>query len=520
MRVLPADLEAAQEAVVRRPAYKVLAFDRSQDSISAIVSGQYAQEPFDLTAYCTDIKWSPDKLDFTLSDPDGLFHPDSGVHRAYVGDGAIIRLLEGDQAVPETSWIYSFTGFIRGQIGWNKSRRNSTAMAQVAVFSRENNQALKRRSITSKTYTVGTELGIMVRDLLSTFLGLTDAEIRLPATLGLQFKHQVNQIAQMAPWEAISKLLETVGKVPCFDGDGRITFIDKNLHRIPDRVLPDSTRILDYQVPARSQDTINKVRVISLDSQLSRVESPYQCLGNAQVTTGFFSMGEKLPVWWGEDKRQRASGTGLIVKKSVNSGLLPVGSESYREVDEFHGEIKVSISCWVPILATAMLVEYLAMAAIPDDVLTFGVGAEEGITIPVGRILQAQAMIVIMLIMMSMGSAQYEVWGTPYDYAYLELKATALVDGLEYWEENEKEVKNDFLGSQDRVDALAMLELTWEVSNANPRTLVIKDDLALERGDILQLPDGRKFFISDMSKAVQRGAVPVLSLQGFKVMTA
>ena len=37
MRVLPADLEAAQEAVVRRPAYKVLAFDRSQDSISAIV---------------------------------------------------------------------------------------------------------------------------------------------------------------------------------------------------------------------------------------------------------------------------------------------------------------------------------------------------------------------------------------------------------------------------------------------------------------------------------------------------
>ena len=93
-------------------------------------------------------------------------------------------------------------------------------------------------------------------------------------------------------------------------------------------------------------------------------------------------------------------------------------------------------------------------------------GPKKGITIPVGRILQAQAMIVIMLIMMSMGSAQYEVWGTPYDYAYLELKATALVDGLEYWEENEKEVKNDFLGSQDRVHALAMLELTWEVSSA------------------------------------------------------
>jgi hypothetical protein len=535
MRVLKADLEAAQEAVVRRPAYKILAFDKSLDSMSAIASGQATQTPFDLTAYCTNLTWSPDKLDFTLSDPDGLFHPDSGVHRAYLGDGAIVRLLEGDATVPETSWVYSFTGFIRGQIGWTKSRRSLTAMAQVSVFSRENNQALKRRSITSKKYTAGTELGIMVHDLLKTFLGLTDAEIRLPATLGLQFLHQVNQIAQMAPWDAITTLLQTVGQAPCFDGDGRLTSMNKNLHRQPDRVMPESTRIFDYQVPARNQDTINKVRVISLSAQLSRVDSPYQCLGTAQVTTGFFSMGEKLPVYWSEDRRQRAAETAMVVKKSVNSGLLPVGTESYMELDEFHGEIVVKIDAWVPILATLLTGEYLAAAFIPDNTApgqkvigtcpvapgpVYAVTATPGSTIPWGRVLQAQSMISIMLIMMCMGSAQYEVWGIPYDYAYLELKATAIVDGLAYWEENEKEIRNDFLGSQDRVDALAMLELTWEVSNANPRNLLIADDLALERGDIIQMPDGRKFFITNLSKQIQRGVLPILSLQGFKVMTA
>ncbi len=68
----------------------------------------------------------------------------------------------------------------------------------------------------------------------------------------------------------------------------------------------------------------------------------------------------------------------MQVIKSVNSGLLPVGDESYAEIDEFHGEIEVEISVWVPILATVMALEYVAAAFIPDDVIVFGVGASEG----------------------------------------------------------------------------------------------------------------------------------------------
>jgi hypothetical protein len=521
VRVLPDPMEASQNAVVRRPAYKVLAYTVSLlESISDIVAGTSTQEPLDITAYCTDIQWTPDKLDFTMSDPDGLFHPDTGLYKEHLGDGAVIRLREGDSTVDESYWMNTFTGTIRGQIGWRKSRRKQTMISTVSVFSRENNQALKRRKVTSKSYTVGTELGIMLRDILTAFMGLTDAEIRLPSVLGLQLKHKVNQISQMAPWDAVEKLLEAVGRIPCFDGDGKLTSIDKDMNRSPDRIFSTSTLIYDYEVPARNQDTINKVKVVFLDSELSRVDSPYQSLGTAQVTTGFFSMGEKLPVYWGEDKKQRASGTNLIVKKSVNSGLLHVGEESYQEVDEYHGVIEVTIAVWVPILATAMLLEYLAAAFIPDEVVTVGIVAEGGVTIPVGRIIEAQAMIGIMLIMMSMGSAQYEIWGIPYDYAYKEQQSVAIKDGLRYWEENEQEIKNDFLGSFTEADALAMKELTWEVSSACPRILVINDDLAVERGDIIQLPDGRKFLITNLSKAIKRGEIPQLSLEGFKVMTA
>uniref|UniRef100_A0A7V4G8X0 Uncharacterized protein n=1 Tax=Desulfobacca acetoxidans TaxID=60893 RepID=A0A7V4G8X0_9BACT len=245
------------------------------------------------------------------------------------------------------------------------------------------------------------------------------------------------------------------------------------------------------------------------------MDGPYQCLGTAQVTTGFFSLGEELDAWWSEDHKQRADGTSLKVVKSVNSGVLPVGEESYEEVDEFHGRITVTIHVWVPILATAMLAEYLAAAFIPDDVV---VGIGTGFTIPVGRVIQAQAMIGILLIMMSIGSAQYEVWGTPYDYAYLEKQSVAIEDGLEYWQENEKEIKNDFTATLSAWSWVT--ELIWEKTQNAPRRLALEDDPSLEPGDILVLPDGRRIVIMALSKKIKRGEVPVLVIDGCKVVAA
>ena len=143
-----------------------------------------------------------------------------------------------------------------------------------------------------------------------------------------------------------------------------------------------------------------------------------------------------------------------------------------------------------------------------------------GWTIPWGKILQAQASIAIMLIMMSMGSAQYEIWGTPYDYAYLEKQSIAVEDGLEYWLENEKEIKNDFIGTHDQADTIAVTELIWEKVLSNPRKISIVDDTRLEVGDIVALPDGRKVVITALSKTIKRGEVSTLVIDGGKVLTA
>ena len=58
------------------------------------------------------------------------------------------------------------------------------------------------------------------------------------------------------------------------------------------QVLADYVSCMELEVPEHSQDGINKVKVVFLDAALSRVDGPYQKLGDAQVTTGFFSMHE------------------------------------------------------------------------------------------------------------------------------------------------------------------------------------------------------------------------------------
>ncbi len=118
------------------PAYKILAYDARIDTIGEVVRGEATQTPLDLTEFATNIQWNPSELSFNVADPDGRFNPDNGEWRGYLRHGSIIRLLEGDERIPEADWIYTFTGIIQGQIGWAKSRRNTQRVGQVKVFNR------------------------------------------------------------------------------------------------------------------------------------------------------------------------------------------------------------------------------------------------------------------------------------------------------------------------------------------------------------------------------------------------
>lgn len=350
MRNISQALEDALASGSNRPAFKILAYDTKIDEIHAIVRGEATQTPLELTPYAADLNWSTEKFEFTLQDPWGEFNPDIGASKAYVADGALIRLIEGDERVAEAEWAVTFTGTIRGQVGWTFDRSTMTLKSSVTVFNFANNQVFKRRTIVSNKYTVGDDIGFMLHDILTEFMGLAEDEIRIPKTIGFQFLHNVNQLVEVSPWDGIEAILQTVAQTPFFDGEGKLSSYSRDLRRPINRIFPDYVKIKNYEFPAKDFDAVNVIHVVFLGAQLKKIPGPYQNLGTATVTAGFFKLLQKVDCYWSDDHRQRAEKTRMGITESCNTTMVRIAfgfelfEETYREVDQYHGRVTVKTS--------------------------------------------------------------------------------------------------------------------------------------------------------------------------------
>ncbi len=96
MRNISAAMHQVIDGGLRRPAYKIYAWDPTAVTISEVVCAVGILEdpaPVDLTPYASEVSWSDRQFAFTLVDPQGLFHPDFGTKRHCLRDGAILRLV-------------------------------------------------------------------------------------------------------------------------------------------------------------------------------------------------------------------------------------------------------------------------------------------------------------------------------------------------------------------------------------------------------------------------------------------
>jgi hypothetical protein len=126
----------------------------------------------------------------------------------------------------------------------------------------------------------------------------------------------------------------------------------------------------------------------------------------------------------------------------------------------------------------------------------------------------------ILLIMMSIGTGQYEVWGTPYEMVYLEQQAIALKAGTEFWQEREKEIRNDFISTLEQAQPLIINQLHHEVMKENPRSLVLRYDPRLEPGDVLEVSSGVKIWIESIQRIIGRadGNTNTMTASGYRTV--
>ncbi len=121
-----------------------------------------------------------------------------------------------------------------------------------------------------------------------------------------------------------------------------------------------------------------------------------------------------------------------------------------------------------------------------------------------------------MVVMMSIGTGQYEIWGTPFEYVHARNKTTAYNKNANVWEIKPMEIENDFVMNEDQAQAFAIRELTYEHRSATSYSVQIVDDTRIERGDIIELKDGSRVYVTGFARDLSHGSSAVLDVQGFR----
>lgn len=359
-------------------------------------------------------------------------------------------------------------------------------------------------------YSVGVDLASMARDVAAA-LALTPEEYVLPP-LGVSLAHDSTQLADLNAWDLLELILQPGLLEPYVDARGVLKAISRNIRRAPDLDLT-AEQIVEVAAGA-GRPPLTVMRVKWLDPALTKVAQQDQPLATASLSAGFFRFESSAEVFWSADHRQRAEGTYLVTKQSINDGLLHVGSEEYEQLDEYGGRVRARIDAFIPTLAIGGLAALLAANAIPEPVQVGVTGT--GTTVPWYKAAaKGAAETTMWLAVLALGYGVYEIRGVPYDYVHVVHEVEAYDQDAEAWEQRHEEIQNDLIPDEHVASALAVNELVHRARASAGATLTIADDLRIERGDLLGLPDGRRFWVGDYSRHLARGDDAQLALSGF-----
>jgi len=457
-------------------------------SIAAVVAGS-APSPLDLAPYATRVQQRTGEVSVSLAwhhELYGAAQPVPGQVLAVCVDGVLLA----------ATLIESLNDY---RLASGERRLTLTARSPdaFAVW-----REVKR---VTDIYPLGTRLDQIARDIAQE-VGLTVAEIALPPIL-YAVPHSNLQLAELSAWDMLETLLLPAGLVPWIDGCGRLRAIRRDLARSADITLTDDRLIAVTR--GRALVPLSSLRLAWQDPDLTEVQQQDQSLASANITAGFFQMRQDQDVYWSADRTQRARNTRLVIKQSANSGLFPVCSEDYRATAHTGGRITLETAAWVPGLMGVFLATKAA-GMLPDIAPPFG-----GPTTPVGKAVHAALELSVLLTMASIGTGSYEVWGAPYDVVHARHTTEAYDAAAPAWLDKVETVESDLVQNDAHAQVFAARELIYRAHAAQSYGVTLVDDLRLEPGDILALPDGSRLYITGLNRDLTRDAPALVEVEGF-----
>jgi hypothetical protein len=450
-----------------------------------------ASDGVDLSPYCSQVTQSASEASISLSWHNELYGS------AQPKPGQILELqLDG---APLWWGVIESLNDYRLEVG--------TRTMSLLARSRDASPFWRNVRRVTDIYPTATPLALIARNVAAS-LGLADNEMNLPSSSGYTV-HSNTQLADLPAWEMLEQLYAPFGSMPFVDARGRLKTISRDVGRAADIVLTEDR--IQAVTGARSRSPVSLVRIKWLDPALTRVEQQDQSLAQATITAGYFQLEQRKDISFSNDGSQRAENTYLVIKQSANSGLVEVCDETYEQLSQTSGRIVLTTARWVPGLIGVFLA-LKAAAALPDISLPFG-----GPTAPIGKIVYGGIELSVLLVMASIGTGMYEVNGTPYDFVHARNSTEAYDSAAPSWMGNEVEIENDFVGSEQAAQAYAVRELIYQARAASSFGLTLIDDPRIEPGDIVQLPDGTRVYITGYSRDLTSGAPALLNVEGFQI---
>lgn len=423
--------------------------------------------------------------------------------------GNVVRIREGDHQVPVEEWPITFTGVFLGQSGYDRNLPDGTSELRLFAVGREATFLhYKRTTEAFNNEGGGTSYFEMAESVATKEMDLDQDELDFPSFGSATIPHLSVQLVDENPITMLARIMFLDSLIPKFTGDGKLSAIADRATGTAARIYTTRDHIRAILRPQSNVDAANSIVVIGLDAQLSRVDQPRQTLATLDITTGFFTQKERVKVYFRDDRSLMADNVKLLVLRSINGGLLPLGGDEEIELipsgdPDQVGTVGVLLkteSGFAPWLVVFFMSSYVAASFFPDN----WAGQFSGVTIRIGTLVQGISLAQAMLVLMQIGRGSYAFEGDPFEYVFKEVREAARLEGVtEFAGKNEIEIQNHLVSTSQQAKDTAFQALFRAQAEKYPRTIRMLHDLAVEPNDIIEFQDdGSRYLVGRITRTL------------------
>lgn len=497
--------DAVYTSTTRQMLFKVLLFDADLDALADIVLGRATQIPLNLTDNVVEVSVDEEvenasRANCTLQQQGGFPIP-----HQFLGN-KILQVLITDariSAEKEGEFFSLFLGPCIGQPGYTRMRSEEGGVITVQAVDRS--FYYNRKKLNSPEFFQGQDLGLMAVNIATTSdssygMGLEREEILFGST-GTTLRHTKASVRDVGFVEGLDLILFLDNLRVSWNGEGKFVARDLDFQKAPARRYRNEDQFVSISWPQEVVDVFNCVKIVGLSSVATKIVHNDQILSEVNGSLGYFKKVEKVPIYYSDDRRARAQNV-RITKKKFNGWMPQLFMKAKLEArDDFHVILIVKgiYLFWIFIIFLIIYVVLIILSAVLNGIPIWGGAISEALWIAAAIFLA-----IGLAIMQQLGT--YHIWinGQHFEMVYKEVVGRACWSNIPPFQIRERVIENHFVDSQTLADSLALRELRKETVKKLRRSAVMIDDPGLETDDVIELPDGTRWYITSIKRRYSR----------------